>query len=88
MPNKVEISKVKVKIGNNETELSIKEILELRDILNETFPKKEVVTIPQPYYPVYPWGRRWNDWQVTLTDGADSTTGIYCLDIQNVTPTS
>ena len=63
----------------DEIQLTHKEALALKAVLNETFPDKETVIVPQPYpqpYPVYPYHRPrsiWDDW--TVTWGNDTTTG-------------
>ena len=69
MAEKIEVSKIVVKMGKKEVELSLAEALELKELLNETFGKKETVFIPSsptviPYpYPVRPWPYRY--WEVT-----------------------
>jgi hypothetical protein len=78
----VEISKVNIKIGKKEIELSVEEAKELKEILNETFGEKGVVYIPQPY-PVYerPW--RWRYWGeptwTYVSGGTDATTQCYTV---------
>ncbi len=52
--SKTEISKIVIKVGEKEFELSLKEAHELRNILNDTFPDEEIqliqTTIPVPIY--------------------------------------
>lgn len=54
MSNTISIEKVQIKIGQKTIELTPKQALELRDILNETFPDKSVslgpIVIERPVY--------------------------------------
>jgi len=76
--SKVEISKVNIKIGDKEIELSLAEAKELGEILNETFGAKleiqpaPIINLPyiQPY--VYP-RPMWQYWTTTVTSQADSS---------------
>ncbi len=74
MKDKIEVSMVRINIGKKALLLSPKELIELRDILNETFPEKEkdswkisyLSLMPQPIYierPIYP--RHWEYWTET-----------------------
>ena len=47
--SEVVISKINIKIGKKEIELSLDEAKELREILNVTFGEKEMVYVPHPY---------------------------------------
>jgi hypothetical protein len=66
----VSISKICIKIGEKEVELSPDEAKELQEILNDMFGKRETVYVPQPY-PVYPNPYRY--WSVTYGPGV-----VYC----------
>ena len=63
--SEISISKINIRIGKKEVELTPDEAKELQEILNETFGKKEIVYIPSPYpvvqpvQPVYPPYRYW-----------------------------
>ena len=64
----INISKVEVKIGDTKVELTLKQVIALRDVLNETFPKevlKDWVPIPYPIYPI-PY---WQPWYITYSGG-------------------
>ncbi len=73
--DKIEISQIEIKIGKSVLKLSIAQMQELKDVLNETFPEKETVYIPNPIRrpiyierPVYPW----REWEILC--GTSSTT--------------
>ena len=61
--DKIKISKIEIEVGKNKFELSLAEAQELKKILNDTFPVKEVVSAPgapiyieshpQPYWRLY-----------------------------------
>ena len=62
---KVEISKVAIKIGETEHELSLRQVQELRDILNDAFPTERHVVHHRDW-----WDRTyWHSWQPTLHGG-------------------
>lgn len=72
--DKIEVLKVVLKLDGKNVELTIKQAMELKELLNNTFPDKEIKYIPSyPYYPPiyinYP-KKRWNDWQITWTGNA------------------
>lgn len=70
--NKVEISKINIKIGDKSIELSLEEAQELRQILDETFGQKTVfypsapIIIERPYIRPRQW---WEGPTVTWTTG-------------------
>jgi len=49
---KARVSKVTIKLGKKEVDLSLEEAKDLHEALEKMF-GKEVITIPQPY-PIYP----------------------------------
>ncbi len=66
--------KIKLKIKDVEIELTEKEAKELKEILNEIYPEKEIKVIkekeyiPYPYYPpiiINPEPYKWDQWEVT-----------------------
>ena len=64
MEDKIQITNIELKVGKNKFNLSLKEAHELKDILNETFPEKEIVYIPnQPVYVPIPY-RSYDYWKV------------------------
>lgn len=67
--------KIRLKIKDVEIELDKKELKELKDILNELFPKeKEYISYPV-YYRIYPWydHTTYPYWTVSVTDTNDYT---------------
>ena len=83
MDKKVEISKIKIKIGKKEVSLSLDELKELKDVLDEILEKeKELVYVPsypynsQPYIYVQP-----NPYKVTpMWIPCGSVSGTMILD--------
>ncbi len=71
--SKTEISKIVLKSGGKKIELSLKEAHELKDILNDTFPKKEIeynicpVVIEKGWPPYNPY-RPYDVWYGTAID--------------------
>lgn len=63
MSEKIEVSKIVLKMGKKKVELSLAEAKELQELLNDIFGKKEIINIPN--WPVYikrqsPWPhQRW-----------------------------
>lgn len=56
----IKISKIELEVGENKFKLSLAEARELKKILDDTFPNKEVVYIPSTpiyidRYPQYRW---------------------------------
>ena len=49
---KIQITNIELSVGKNKSYLNPKEARELRDILNEAFPEKEIVSFPT-HYPHY-----------------------------------
>ena len=49
--NKIKVSKIVLKLDGKEVELTIKQAMELKKILNDTFPEKETKYIPYPTVP-------------------------------------
>ena len=89
--NKIEISQIEIKIGKSVLKLSIAQMQELKDVLNETFPEKETVYIPNPIYvdhsyhrpiyierPVYPW----REWEI-ICDSSSTTFQIEASPCQD-----
>ena len=89
---KVEVTNVQIVVNGNEFNLTIKEAMELKQVLNDTFPEKEFVPVPYsvPYIvPQTIWiekpDRRWNDWQITWigniceSDVSQTIPGTVCL---------
>ena len=72
--SEVSISKINIKIGKKEVELTPDEAKELQEILNETFGKKERVYIPSPYPVVQPVYRPYRYWEVTYGNGTGTVT--------------
>jgi len=78
--SKVEVTNVQIKVGQNKFNLTIKEAMELKKVLNDIFPDKEFVSIhhapyiPQTIYIERPY-RRWNDWEITWCEQTDKGTG-------------
>ena len=69
MSEKVQVSKIVVKMGDKEVELSLAEAKELQELLNETFGTKETVYIPsQPIYVERPYRWTYPHWYVTYGD--------------------
>lgn len=84
---KVEVTNVEIKVGENKFNLTIKEVGELKKILNDVFPDKQCnitrapYVIPQPYYiETIPYPR-WHDWEITWGSytGDDLTGRTLCL---------
>jgi len=78
MDRKIEVSKIVVKMGEKEIELSPAEAKKLQELLNEIFSKnKEPIYVPicpsviSPQYPYYPY-----PYTYTYTDNMDDTTTI------------
>lgn len=72
---KIEISKVTLKVGGKDIELTLEQARELKDVLGELFPEKTVpFTTPiqpiliEPYYP-----RPWHQWEVWYGDNTPYT---------------
>ena len=68
MSEKISISKIQIKIGNKALDLTLEEARELKDILNTTFPEKEVIPgiyplpCPSPIIierPIQPYYKYW-----------------------------
>jgi hypothetical protein len=53
MSEKIEVSKIVVRIGKKEVELSLAEAKELQELLNDTFGKKETAIRPYPWTTAY-----------------------------------
>ena len=53
MKGETKITKIKITVAGKELELTLEEAKELKEVLVDLFPEKEVINIPQPY-PVYP----------------------------------
>ena len=74
---KVEISKVTLKVGGKDIELTLEQARELKDVLGELFPEKA-----NPLGPIQPiliepcWPRPWEQWQ-TWCSGT-GTLAINC----------
>lgn len=76
MSEKVEVSKIVVKMGKKEVELSLAEAKELQELLNDTFGKKETVYIPgSPIYIERPYIRPYPYWTVTYGNSSQPTSG-------------
>ena len=74
--SEVSISKINIKIGKKEVELTPDEAKELQEILNETFGKKETVYIPgSPIYIERPYIRPYPYWTVTYGNTSQPTSG-------------
>ena len=83
--DKIEVSKIEIKIGGKVISLTLAEAKELRDILDETFPKASPVTIirdhyyPRPYYaPIWvsqPSTNPYKQWEITCGDAGMNTSG-------------
>ena len=52
---KIQITNIELSVGKNKSYLNPKEACELKDILNEAFPEKEIVPFPT-HYPHYAAG--------------------------------
>lgn len=77
--DKIEVSKVVLVISGKEIELTPKEAMELKKVLNDTFPEKETVyTYPIYYYPV-PYSRPyiWGDWTAEYRGQATGGNTLY-----------
>ena len=78
---KVEISKVAIKIGETEHELSLAQVQELRDILNDAFPTERHVVHHRDWTrPTY-----WDHWYPRLYGSGLAATNI---DHQQITSTN
>lgn len=77
--NKVEISKINIRIGDKEIPLTLEEAQELRQILDETFGQKTVFYPSTPIYIERP--RPWRYWKptITTTSGTSSKAATYTL---------
>lgn len=79
-PDKIAVSHVILKIAGKEIRLTIAEAKELQEILDTTFPKKEIVYIPNnpiicgTYYPTWPH-THWS--HPTWTSGYTTTENCY-----------
>lgn len=91
MKNKVEISKINIKIGDKEIPLTLEEAQELRQILDETFGQKMVVYPSPPIYIERPYPRPWRYWDTSVTwsntAGDSSKAAAYILTYSNTSPT-
>lgn len=88
----VEVKKVSIKIGKKEIELSLEEAKELKQVLNDTFGKERVVTVPSspiiierpvrrpwPYYPqpyIY-WSIKYSDNTMYVSNVGEGTSVTY-----------
>ncbi len=76
MSERVEVSKIVVRMGKKEFELSLAEAKELQELLNDTFGKKETVYIPgSPIYIERPYIQPYPYWTVTYGDTFQLTSG-------------
>lgn len=97
----IKVASVKLKIKDKIIELSIPQALELRDVLNATFPaQKEIQYVPVPSLihvpciiekPIYPVGPYWGapDWQLyphITCEGGSSPVAVMCLNAQPQPP--
>ena len=82
--DKIAVSKIVLKLDGKEVELTIKQAMELKKLLNDTFPDKVVKEyIPYPVTPYivpyyvepYIYRKRWNDWEIYCGDIIDGTVG-------------
>ena len=71
MKKGIKFKKVEIQIGDTVTKLSLDEVKELRDILNDAFPVEPAVV--REYIPYRFWGR--DGWPYTVTY---SGYGAYC----------
>jgi len=72
------ISSIEVEIGDITLKLTPMQAMELRDILDDIYPKKRIEYVP--YYPVcpreddhYPWPQPWITWYTTSTYTSNGT---------------
>ena len=84
MTDKIEISKVEIKMGKHTFNLTLDQARSLKKILNDTFPEKETQFVPTPYpvyptpYPVYPpVYPQYNEWIITC--GGTEIDNTLCL---------
>src|SRR5262245_45274545 len=67
MKDTIQVTKIEIRIGAKTLSLSIEEMKELKEILNDTFPNPvqilppAPVVIERPIYPRWPWSK----WDVT-----------------------
>jgi len=80
--------KIKLKIKDVEIELDKKELKELKNILDELFPKEKEYIYYPTYYPIY---RTYPYWEVTYTTASNLTSGgnssSYCTNGADATIT-
>jgi hypothetical protein len=72
---KVEITKITIKVGDKQAELTVQEAKELHRILDEMFKRQDVTYVPVyptlPYYPIYP---TWTYWTTCTSNGTFNIT--------------
>lgn len=76
--NQVTVSQIEINVNGKTVKLSLEEAMELKRILNDTFPEKTIqfpITIPQPIYIPYETPYRWRYWDGTYI----TTSGTLCL---------
>ena len=73
MSNKIAITKIEINIGDKKIELSIEDAMELKRILNDTFPDKVPYCPPPCPIIIHEPCKRWNDWDIIYTDNTSGT---------------
>lgn len=78
--SKIEVKTISLDVNDKKIELSLKEALELKKILNDTFPEKETVYLPSapiiidrweyPQRPYDIWYCDYNDGSICLSNNA------------------
>ena len=80
MGKTIKVDKIRLELGGHTLELSIEQMKELRDLLNETFPNKETVYFPTAPVvirkPVWPYQFRY--WEPSWYGGDVRTLQVTC----------
>ena len=84
MSKEVKVSGVRIKVGDVDIEMSLKQAKELYEMLEDLFGKEVRYVRDIQYVPYYPRPYPWRDWTVTwgntsTSDGLqENTTITYC----------
>lgn len=86
MSDKIAVSKIEIKIGEDVLKLSLAQMRELKDVLNKTFPDEKTIYVNPVYFdrpcyapnPIYitPPIPPWNEWIC----GNDTTTNTFHIE--------
>lgn len=80
MSDKIKVSKIRIEIGDVVLDLSPKQMRELRDVLDATFPTETRFLPGQPYVierPARPWSGPY--WRTDFSCGGAASEAMMCL---------